>query len=189
MYNLSKTNKKILISFLIIFITISSLSLVKTDYYFMSPGPPYQWDIEYVEINKNLKLSESTSNDLRHFLPLIIGRCCSLGEIFEACSFLFEGYEFENKEPILLEHENKKILYDFTIAIRSANLSWDHESLNGFISSYCQENNFKFRDIGVPLRIAITGSTSSPSIVHIMEILGKQRSLERLNLNVEPIKN
>ena len=52
MYNLSNKNKKILIIFLVLFISISSLSLVKTDYYFMSPGPPYQWDIEYENIDK-----------------------------------------------------------------------------------------------------------------------------------------
>ena len=50
MYNLSNKNKKLLIIFLVLFISISSLSLVKTDYYFMSPGPPYQWDIEYGNI-------------------------------------------------------------------------------------------------------------------------------------------
>ena len=50
MYNLSKKNKKLLIVLLGLFISISSLSLIKTDYYFMSPGPPYQWDIEYGNI-------------------------------------------------------------------------------------------------------------------------------------------
>ena len=44
---MSKKNKKLLIVFLGLFISISSLSLIKTDYYFMSPGPPYQWEIEY----------------------------------------------------------------------------------------------------------------------------------------------
>ena len=46
MYNLSSKNKKLLIVFLFIFIIISSLSLIQTEYYFMSPGPPYQWNIE-----------------------------------------------------------------------------------------------------------------------------------------------
>ena len=50
MYNLSSKNKKLLIVFLFIFIIISSLSLIQTEYYFMSPGPPYQWDIDYGEI-------------------------------------------------------------------------------------------------------------------------------------------
>jgi len=45
--NLSNKSKKRLLIFLVIFISISSLSLIKTDYYFMSPGPPYQWDIDY----------------------------------------------------------------------------------------------------------------------------------------------
>ena len=52
MYNLSNKNKKLLIIFLVFFVSISSLSLIKTDYYFMSPGPPYQWDIEYENIDK-----------------------------------------------------------------------------------------------------------------------------------------
>ena len=145
--------------------------------------------LKYIRQYKNLKLSESCSNDLKRFLPLIVGRCSSLGEIFEACSFLFEGNESKNREKISLENGNKKILYDFTIAIKSANLTWDHESLNEFISSYCEKNNFKYRDIGVPLRIAITGSTSSPSIAHIMEILGKEKTLYRLKNNVDSIKN
>ena len=51
MYNLSSKNKKLLIVFLFIFIIISSLSLIQTEYYFMSPGPPYQWDIDYGEID------------------------------------------------------------------------------------------------------------------------------------------
>ena len=51
MYNLSKKNKRLLIIFLIAFISISSLSLINTDYYFMSPGPPYQWEIEYKSID------------------------------------------------------------------------------------------------------------------------------------------
>ena len=145
--------------------------------------------LKYIKNTKNLNLSESCSSDLRRFLPLVVGRCSSLGEIFEACSFLFEGNEFENKEPILLEHENKKKLYDFTTAIKSARLTWNNENLNNFISDYCQENNFKYRDIGVPLRIAITGSTSSPSIAHIMEILGKEKTLCRLKINFDSIKN
>jgi hypothetical protein len=38
--------KKLLISFNIYCIFDASF-LLKTDYYFMSPGPPYQWDIDY----------------------------------------------------------------------------------------------------------------------------------------------
>ena len=40
---LSKTRKVLLI----ILIALMPIGLIKTDYYFMSPGPPYQWEIDY----------------------------------------------------------------------------------------------------------------------------------------------
>ncbi|MBR9877361.1 PDZ domain-containing protein [bacterium] len=40
---MSKT-RKVLVIF---FIVLMPIGLVKTEYYFMSPGPPYQWEIEY----------------------------------------------------------------------------------------------------------------------------------------------
>jgi PDZ domain-containing protein len=52
--NLTKKQKKFLLIFLILFIVTSSSALIPTDYYFMSPGPPYQWDIEYGDIDNYL---------------------------------------------------------------------------------------------------------------------------------------
>ena len=40
---LSKTRKVLLI----ILIALMPIGLIKTDYYFMSPGPPYQWENDY----------------------------------------------------------------------------------------------------------------------------------------------
>lgn len=58
MYNLSSKNKKLLIVVLFLFILVSSLSLIETEYYFMSPGPPYQWDIDFGEV-KNYQFDGS----------------------------------------------------------------------------------------------------------------------------------
>jgi glutamyl-tRNA synthetase len=85
----------------------------------------------------------------------------------------------------LLDDNSRKIISNFVYAIKSANFAWNSKLLNEFINSYCEESSLKFRDIGIPLRMALTGSTSSPSIVHIMEILGKHQTLDRLNINVD----
>ena len=50
MKNLTVKQKKLLLVFLVMFIFTSSAALIPTDYYFMSPGPPYQWEIEFVEV-------------------------------------------------------------------------------------------------------------------------------------------
>ena len=41
--NLSKSRKAILV----FLIALMPIGLIKTEYYFMSPGPPYQWEIDY----------------------------------------------------------------------------------------------------------------------------------------------
>tara|TARA_B100000900_G_scaffold115012_1_gene96537 strand:+ start:578 stop:1600 length:1023 start_codon:yes stop_codon:yes gene_type:complete len=48
--NLNIKQKKLLAVVLVFFIVVGSLTFVKTDYFFMSPGPPYQWEIEYGEL-------------------------------------------------------------------------------------------------------------------------------------------
>ena len=106
MYNLSKTNKKILISFLIIFITISSLSLVKTDYYFMSPGPPYQWDIEYVEIN---------SFDFEGSLYQLTVRRDEANALIYAWSLINDSYDLYPREVILPDGVTPKELSEISI--------------------------------------------------------------------------
>jgi len=46
--------KKFLLILLSLFIVTSSAALIPTDYYFMSPGPPYQWEIEYGDVDNYL---------------------------------------------------------------------------------------------------------------------------------------
>ena len=142
--------------------------------------------LQYIKIYKDISLSETISEKLRQYLPLVVERCTSLGEIFEASSFLFEADEVRDKKALaLLDDNSRKIISNFMYAIKSANFAWNSKLLNEFINTYCEESNLKFRDIGIPLRIALTGSTSSPSIVHIMEILGEHQTLDRLNINVD----
>ena len=106
MYNLSKSNKKILISFLIIFITISSLSLVKTDYYFMSPGPPYQWEIDYVEIN---------SFDFEGNLYQLTVRRDEANALIYAWSLINDSYDLYPREVILPDGVTPKELSEISI--------------------------------------------------------------------------
>ena len=141
--------------------------------------------LQYMKIYKDISLSQTISEKLRQYLPLVVERCTSLGEVFEASSFLFEADEVRDKKVMaLLDDNSRKIISNFVYAIKSTNFVWNSKLLNEFINTYCEESSLKFRDIGIPLRIALTGSTSSPSIVHIMEILGKHQTLDRLNINV-----
>ena len=141
--------------------------------------------LEYIRVYKNVNLTDSCIERLKQFLPLVSDRCSSLGEIFNAASFLFEGVAVgKEKSLTLLDDRSKEVIKGFATSIGSTQLIWEANYLEAFINSYCDENKLKFRDIGLPLRIIITGSTSSPSIVHIMEILGEAEILNRLKIDI-----
>ena len=106
MYNLSNKNKKLLIIFLVFFVSISSLSLVKTDYYFMSPGPPYQWDIEYEKIDKY----EFEGN-----LFQLTVRRDEANALVYAWSLINESYDLYPREIILPDGVTPKELSEISI--------------------------------------------------------------------------
>ena len=142
--------------------------------------------VQFIKNYKEIGLSDAISEKMRQYLPLVVERCNSLGEIFDASSFLLEADKVREKKALaLLDDNSREIISNFVYAIKSADFAWNSKLLNEFITSYCEESSLKFRDIGIPLRIALTGSTSSPSIVHIMEILGEHQTLDRLNIIVD----
>lgn len=51
------------------------------------------------------------------------------------------------------------------------------EVVNGF----CEENHLKLGKVGGPIRVALTGSTASPSVFDIMPILGYSEVMHRLD--------
>ena len=106
MHDLFKIKKKIIIPFLIIFITVSSLSLVKTDYYFMSPGPPYQWEIDYGEI-KNY--------DFEGNLFQLTVRRDEANVLIYAWSLINDSYDLYPREVILPDGVTPKELSEISI--------------------------------------------------------------------------
>ncbi len=136
MYNLSKTNKKLLISFLIVFITISSLSLVKTDYYFMSPGPPYQWEIDYGEI-KNFAFEGN--------LYQLTVRRDEANALIYAWSLINDSYDLYPREEILpdgvtpeelseISFQNMRTSENVAIAVALKNVGYEISSKGDGVS-------------------------------------------------------
>jgi len=165
---------------------LKKLSFISKKHLTLKPASELQkLLLEYIRVYKNVNLTDSCIERLKQFLPLVSERCSSLGEIFNAASFLFDGVTVgKEKSLTLLDDRSKKIIKGFAKSIGATQLKWEANYLEAFINSYCDKNKLKFRDIGLPLRIIITGSTSSPSIVHIMEILGEDEILNRLKIDI-----
>ena len=106
MKNINVKQKKTLLIFLILFIVTSSAAFIPTDYYFMSPGPPYQWEIEYNDI-------ENYSFDGNLFQLTV--RRDEASALIYLWSLLNQSYDLYPREVILPDGVSPKELSEISI--------------------------------------------------------------------------
>ena len=85
----------------------------------------------------------------------------------------------QEEAALLLTKEAKIKLIEFSEYIAGNN--WNKNSLNTTVQEFLGHNKLKMRDIGPPLRAALTGLRETPSIIDIMEALGEVETIARLN--------
>ena len=61
---------------------------------------------------------------------------------------------------------------------------WSHDSLDATMKQVMADGGFKFPQIGMPLRAALTGTTQAPGVTELLEVLGKEESLRRLSASL-----
>ncbi|MEM7469621.1 MAG: glutamate--tRNA ligase [Pseudomonadota bacterium] len=66
---------------------------------------------------------------------------------------------------------------------------WDGKSLHHVIETIAEKFEMKMGKVAQPLRVAITGSGASPSIDVTLDLVGRERTLARLDKALEYIKN
>ncbi|MBI1327170.1 MAG: glutamate--tRNA ligase [Alphaproteobacteria bacterium] len=88
--------------------------------------------------------------------------------------------DFDDKAKEILTPEAKQNLKKIAEVIQTIG-DFTAPSIEAAIKSFANENGLKMGQVGMPLRAALTGRGTSPSIFHIMEILGKDEILKRLS--------
>ena len=58
---------------------------------------------------------------------------------------------------------------------------WKSEEINKIIKSFVEQNQLSMGKITMPIRIAVFGSLSGPSVIEILDLLGKKVCMKRLN--------
>ena len=59
--------------------------------------------------------------------------------------------------------------------------NWSEENIEILIRNYSESQQMKLKDIAQPMRIALSGSNTSPGIFEILTVLGRKETLGRLN--------
>jgi len=116
-------------------------------------------------------------------LPLIQERIATLAEVVPMLRFLFAAkFEVDPDSAPKIQDEQSQAVLAKTNEVLQAVVDWDHATLESVLRvALIEEMGLKPRIAFGAVRIAVTGSHISPPLFESMELLGRERSLERIN--------
>ena len=128
----------------------------------------------------NAPTSSAAKLRIIKLLPLLKERAKTHLDIAGSIGYLLDdgAVDIDDDAANLLTDDAKAILRDLDISLATAN--WDLDGLKAAINAYLAEKDLKMRDIGLPLRAAVTGTKQTPSIIDIMVALGQSETSVRL---------
>jgi len=94
--------------------------------------------------------------------------------------YILEDIEYQEKaKEEFLNEKSLLLLKDLEDEISSLS-DFSHQELERVFKSIVQKHGVKLGVLAQPVRVAMTGGTESPGIYEVLEVLGKEKTLKRL---------
>ncbi len=129
-----------------------------------------------------VKGEESEIEVVRKALPIIQERIARMKEVVPMLRFLFVNeVTFDDESAAKINEADSKKVIATAIETLSGLSLWSHGEIESALRKALIEGlGLKPRNAFGPVRIAVTGSHISPPLFESMELLGKERSMARL---------
>lgn len=108
-------------------------------------------------------------------------RCRTLREMAESSACFYRDFsEYDEKACRKnLNPDTLPVLQALHDGFRALG-RWDKEALNQVVIRTAEVQGLKFGKVALPLRVALTGGTASPSIDETLALVGRERTIARL---------
>lgn len=138
--------------------------------------------LPFEEINRQLK---DLGFDLSQFdkapflLDLLRERAKTLHDIIQSAKVLLNDPKEYDQKAVdkFLNTTNLAYLEKYAMVLNTQEKACEFEELT---NQFLEENNLKLKDLAQAIRIALTGSSVSPSIFEVLEFLGVQKAKLRI---------
>src|SRR3954464_6268177 len=139
--------------------------------------------LDYVPGGSDLKskLNDRTRGQLLKAMPSLKERAKTLIELIDGAYFIFADrpLEMEPKAAALLTPENRELIGKLRQALEPV-ATWSSETTEAAMRAFAEAANLKLGAVAQPLRVALTGRTTSPGIFDVLAVLGREECLARL---------
>ena len=134
--------------------------------------------IAYIKTYKR-KLDDKIIDNITSNINILKNKAKTLEDIYNNSNFI---YDFQKKLDVI-NYKNKTIVNEFYSELVKLK-SYDEEKISQINQDIIKNNNIKFKDLGQPLRLILTGSDKAPSIKDIIKILGISETINRIKLHI-----
>jgi glutamyl-tRNA synthetase len=139
--------------------------------------------LDYVPDGSALKakLNDVTRAQLLKAMPQLKERAKTLIDLIDASYFIFADrpLEIEPKAQALLTPETRQLIGRLRAALEEVK-PWNGETTEAAMRGFAERNGLKLGAVAQPLRVALTGRTTSPGIFDVLAVLGREECLARL---------
>src|SRR3978361_1154854 len=127
------------------------------------------------------KLNDTTRAQLLQAMPNLKERAKTLIELIDSSYFIFADrpLEIEPKAAALLTPENRELIGRLRDALEAVT-PWTAETTEAEMRGFAAATNLKLGAIAQPLRVALTGRTTSPGIFDVLAVLDRGECPPRL---------
>ena len=127
------------------------------------------------------KIDEAMNAKLLRAMPGLKDRAKTLVELMNSCGYLFavRPLAMDDKAKALLNDEGKaaaKTLLELLTPIHD----WTAHALETVVKAHAETTGIKLGKLAQPLRASLTGTSTSPPIFDVLEVLGREESLARI---------
>jgi len=149
-------------------------------YYIRQKSPDELLPLLKPFLNK-LNYPQKPDEYIKKAIATLQPRCATLEEMAEAMKFyMTDNFEYDGKGVKKFFTDQLRPLWRIIINEINSMSHFDEEKLEAFFRSLAEEKGIKLRNLAQPVRIALTGKTASPGLFEVMDILGKEEVVRRL---------
>jgi glutamyl-tRNA synthetase len=139
--------------------------------------------LDYVPNGAELKakLNDTTRSQLLRAMPSLKERAKTLIELIDGAYFIFADrpLQVEPKAQALLTADTRALIGRLRAALEAVS-PWSTETTEAAMRTFAEAGNLKLGAVAQPLRVALTGRTTSPGIFDVLAVLGREECLARL---------
>jgi len=126
----------------------------------------------------NIETSDSKAKEI---IGLLKERASFIRDIYNEGVFFFHAPESYNEKATkkAWKEDTSQIMKDLISVLE--NTIFNAEEIKDSLHGFAEKNNLGMGKIMMPLRLALVGELKGPDVPHMMEIMGKEECLARIN--------